>query len=617
MYSSGYSQVSRFSPEAQKMMRHRSKSKSCGYYMRIVFFFSSLIQSLIIVSLVLFLIYGKSEEDSADKKDLIEQHSQLSIENIKLRQQRKNLTNLLNVTVTEKARNDWDLLQLRYYANISYHHIIDLGKKLNQCTADNVFCKATTYGQAVPCRPFSNTGNCNCGAQVEHLKAMTAFIQSNFTQTVQTMKMEMEQVSKVRDNINLETIQLRRDKSILEKELAIFKTKCKEEFIYSLSGITNVSRVFLEKIDSLVPLHFRFHFSCDKQREYLEQIRTNCTTLSREVETKFQYYVNNLGDQVSSIQAENSRLKAENYRLFVDYRLCTQNRTGLIQEHRTGLQVLQLKHDREKEQLLMEKKRLNGDIDVLSNSINYKEKQVAHLNEQLRQLNISCMAKATVGLSSGALSFGTGTLAHPGSSWNKPNTGGMMSGSSSSSSGSLFNRLGSGGSMSSQNKLTSTGMGSSSGSAGSSLNLGSATSVLTKSALSPSNSESNSGSSSGSARLSPNLSSTAVGSSKPVSSGKSSSGFGSTSGSSSSTGSTSKSGTSGSALSWLGLGLGSKSGSGTGRGSAGGSSGTPSGGKTSGLVGVPASVSQHLQDLRRIVNPSASEEKRDFSGILG
>lgn len=132
MYSSGYSQVSKYSPQAQKKMQYRSKGKSCGYYMRIVFFFSSLIQSLIIVSLVLFLIYGKKQDSASTSRilDLEESFSRLSIENVALRHQRKNLTTLLNSTLTEKARNDWDLVRLRHFSNISMAVIQDLDKKL-------------------------------------------------------------------------------------------------------------------------------------------------------------------------------------------------------------------------------------------------------------------------------------------------------------------------------------------------------------------------------------------------------------------------------------------------------------------------------------------------------
>lgn len=66
MYSSSYSRA-KFAPEAREPL-HKHKGKSCGYYMRIVFFFSSLIQSLIIVSLVLFLIYGQPEKSAEEKR---------------------------------------------------------------------------------------------------------------------------------------------------------------------------------------------------------------------------------------------------------------------------------------------------------------------------------------------------------------------------------------------------------------------------------------------------------------------------------------------------------------------------------------------------------------------
>ena len=127
MYSSAYSQVSKCGSAAQKM-QYRSKGKSCGYYMRIVFFFSSLIQSLIIVSLVLFLVYGKSQDSASSSRiqDLEESFSRLSIENVALRHQRKNLTNLLNVTTTAKTKVEWDLKKMREISNMSYIIISDL-----------------------------------------------------------------------------------------------------------------------------------------------------------------------------------------------------------------------------------------------------------------------------------------------------------------------------------------------------------------------------------------------------------------------------------------------------------------------------------------------------------
>lgn len=235
-------------------------------------------------------------------------------------------------------------------------------------------------------------GDCNCGPLTEQLKARLELVDSNFTQTTQRMRMEMDQTAKERDTINLEVIRLRRDKSTHEKEVDFFRQKCKDDFALSLSGVSNVSKAFLEKIDSLFPTHIAFQLTCPKQREHLEQIRTNCSSLSREVEDKFQRYLDIVGQQVSSIQAENSRLKAENWRLSEDYRWCGQNRTGLIQQHRQTLDKLQRKHDEDKERLLMDKMRLNGDIEVLVNTVKYKSKVAEHLTEQLKKLNMSCIS---------------------------------------------------------------------------------------------------------------------------------------------------------------------------------------------------------------------------------
>ncbi|XP_051943935.1 plasmalemma vesicle associated protein a isoform X2 [Hippocampus zosterae] len=481
MYSSGYTQVSKASPQGQKKMQYRSKGKSCGYYLRIIFFFSSLIQSLIIVSLVLFLVYGKTQDSASTVRiqDLEESFSRLSIENVALRQQRRNLTNLLNVTLTEKTRNDWDLLRLRYLSNASIKFIQDLDARLQQMNMELMMCKnQARFSSNCPQPQMQMTPQSGgCGLQMERLNAQLELLQSNFTHTTQRMRMEMDQITKDRDNLNLEAIDLRRHKSIHEKEIELNRQRCKQDFVQSLSGVSNVSRAFLLKIESLFPTHIAFQLTCEKQREHLEQIRTNCTSLSREVEDRFQSYLNNVGDQMSEIQSENSRLKAENMRRSDDYRVCSQNRTAMVLEHRRTLEKLQLKHDKDSERLLLEKMRLSGDVEVLENSVNYKNKEVEHLKDQLRKLNMSCIPKTGFGGLPGA---GGGQFGRAGSyGLGSSNVGSTGLNPSLGSTGSGVNRLGSTGMGSSSlgstgvglNRQGSTGLGSSSlGSTGSGSN---------------------------------------------------------------------------------------------------------------------------------------------------
>lgn len=225
------------------------------------------------------------------------------------------------------------------------------------------------------------------------MKARIGLLEANYTQTSQRLKREIDQIAKDRDNLNLEAIGLRRDKLMHEKEAELCKERCKTEFVQSLSGISNVTNAFLNKINSLFPTHLAFQISCEKQRENLERIESNCTSLSRDMEEKFQHYLNNVGGKVSGIQAENSRLKAENWRLSEDYRSCSLNRTGLSRQHRQDMNRLQEKHDQATERLLMEKQNLNGEITVLNKTVHYKNTEVGHLLAQLKQLNMTCMSR--------------------------------------------------------------------------------------------------------------------------------------------------------------------------------------------------------------------------------
>lgn len=222
---------------------------------------------------------------------------------------------------------------------------------------------------------------------------MVDHLQSNFTQTTQIMRMEKEEITKDRDKQFLEAIQLRRDNVVLQRNLADFKVKCREELSLPLSGLSNVSRALLEKIDSLFPIHLAFQLTCQKQRENLEQIRTNCTNLSREVENRLQLYLNKVQGKMLDTVSENSQLRAENWRMTHDYLRCSQNRTAIIQEHKESMKKVQLMHDDESLKLLREKKKLEGDKDVLTSSINLRDTQIAHLNEQLSHLNYTCMMR--------------------------------------------------------------------------------------------------------------------------------------------------------------------------------------------------------------------------------
>lgn len=77
--------------------------------------------------------------------------------------------------------------------------------------------------------------------------------------------------------------------------------KCKEDFAHSLDGIKTVTGGFLNRINNLFPHQLTFHLTCESQKEQMEKIRTSCTNLSRDVENKFQMYLDKVGDKVGAI----------------------------------------------------------------------------------------------------------------------------------------------------------------------------------------------------------------------------------------------------------------------------------------------------------------------------
>lgn len=59
-----------------------------------------------------------------------------------------------------------------------------------------------------------------------------------------------------------------------------------------------VTENFLNKINHLFPPQVTFHLTCERQREDMEKIRTSCSNLSKDVENKFQAYLDKVGDKV-------------------------------------------------------------------------------------------------------------------------------------------------------------------------------------------------------------------------------------------------------------------------------------------------------------------------------
>ncbi|XP_005733215.1 plasmalemma vesicle associated protein b [Maylandia zebra] len=359
MYSSSYSRA-KLSPGVRHL--NKSKAKSCGYYMRIVFLFSSLIQSLIIVSLVLFVIYGQPEKTAADKrvKELELGFNKLSDNNIELRKEKSKLEAQLKARAEERAALEKEMAKQQIDANKTEQ---DLKKKSEDCNRLlNLARRPLPPIQPHITRSSTSSELSNLKRLYDQQEAKLDVVNSNFTQTVQNLRDELDTAVKDRTRLNDEVVELRRDNTFLREQHALYTSKCKEDFANSLEGITTVTREFLDRINKLFPHQLTFHLTCSSQREHMDKIKNSCTNLSRDVENKFQVYLDNVGKMVSEIQEKSSQLEVKNKHLISDFEECQRNHSEFVEKTSKQSQIAQKAHDDKVEKLLQEKEELRQQL---------------------------------------------------------------------------------------------------------------------------------------------------------------------------------------------------------------------------------------------------------------
>ncbi|XP_066551231.1 plasmalemma vesicle associated protein b [Amia ocellicauda] len=394
MYNSKYS-MAKFGVEAKDI--HASKGKNCGYYVKVVLFFSSLIQSLIIVGLVLFMIYGKPEVsvDEMRVQELEKNAAWLSTDRNLLKLQIRNVSNHLNRTEQAKKLNDLELLRAWKLVNDSSVLIRNLNQRM-------ILIERQKKELEMACTRCK-LQDTKCPADVEKMRLIQErdslkLNVVNLTLISTTLQSDLNTASKDRDNFHLESISLRKKETDLKQQLDSFTKKCEDDIRHSLEGIQTITTSFQEKIRNLFAPSHAFSLTCEKQRAHLDSIRANCSTLSQDIENKFQPYLNSVSATVSRIESENSRLTVQNGRLSTEYKECSGNLSAAHKDTERRLKEQQNKHDHEVERLLREQTNLRGQVDLKDQTIKVQNNENLLLNSKIASLNASlanCIPKVS------------------------------------------------------------------------------------------------------------------------------------------------------------------------------------------------------------------------------
>lgn len=208
---------------------------------------------------------------------------------------------------------------------------------------------------------------------LDQQKVLYGILKSNFSQTVEYLKADLDNAVKDKNEHHTQVIQLRQENMNLKSQLDVYTKKCKEDFANSLQGIQTVTSAFLTKIDNFFTNTVTFHLTCPKQEEQMNRIRSNCSSLSRQVEDKFQSYLDSVGAKVSNIQKQSSWLEVQNTGLTAELDKCKSGREKEAAESIKKLQDAQQTYDKQLEQLLREQSRLRDAKDLLDAQLAVKD----------------------------------------------------------------------------------------------------------------------------------------------------------------------------------------------------------------------------------------------------
>uniref|UniRef100_A0A3B3R2Q4 Plasmalemma vesicle associated protein b n=1 Tax=Paramormyrops kingsleyae TaxID=1676925 RepID=A0A3B3R2Q4_9TELE len=361
--------------------------------------------SLIIVSLVLFLVYGQSGNSGEEKRvqELEKSCNKLMEEKKSLQQQSVMLYKKLNETSITIGKKDKELISLRSMANHSYFHFQGLQKRLNSCEDEMQAHKKRQFPGPVP-------DNCQRELTKANLQVQQLLREKfNFSQTCQELNTAQETAKKKIIGLEQSNADLRRQKTSMEKSHAMFSRECKQDYVNALGGISTVTKAFLDKIENFFSCASTFFITCEKRSMYLEQVHTNCTGLSREMESKFQSYLNHVGHIMSNIRKNNTDLMAQNEELMKELQECRQSSLARVEEGSRRLHEEQERHGREKEQMLKDKKKLESDKELQEQQLKLRFLELNHINSEKQRLNASL-------LSCIRMTGGGGSLVPPGRS---------------------------------------------------------------------------------------------------------------------------------------------------------------------------------------------------------
>uniref|UniRef100_A0A8C3P3Z4 PLVAP protein n=1 Tax=Chrysemys picta bellii TaxID=8478 RepID=A0A8C3P3Z4_CHRPI len=354
--------------------------RDCGFYMKYIFLFTSVIQFLIILGLVLFMLYGNAHAGTdTHLRHLEEQVQELYSKMTLLNAKNKNLTQQLNATSKEK-------LGCVQQMTATQKELEKCNATLRTCNADLVQCQnILVYAQYYRLMAEESSRNMNilnitCYAEKLSLRETRDWLvreaqqqRENCSQVTEKLKQAASSANSEWELCRQETIRLRAQYN----GQRLGQNQCCSLGEKMLGEFQNIHQTLQGKLGTLSPYS-----------------SSSCTTLSQQLNSQLKTLGDKLQQEMQTQGQENGRLQAEKLLSEANLQDCGQQRARETQQHQHQLQALQAACDAEAKRSYQEKQTLTEEKGHLNQQLQEKNKLLAQAEAVKAQLESCRRAKA-------------------------------------------------------------------------------------------------------------------------------------------------------------------------------------------------------------------------------
>ncbi|XP_072260691.1 plasmalemma vesicle-associated protein [Pyxicephalus adspersus] len=292
--------MAKFGLESKEMFK--SKQKGCWHYMKYFFFFSSIIQFLIILGLVLFMLYGNAHAGTEDRLKSVEnRYKTLTVDYALLKSNYTLLIRKLG-TAEKEIKNCTDTVsRMRVFLN------------LNRTTTCPRFPPISTCNHIQAALDHLNMTcyNARLKAENERMKLEIEFNQykDNCTKTITAYSLKDHMFTS-------ENVQLQKDKKDLGSQIKLLQDSC-----------TSIDEKFRLEIQN-----FRNIIESTLKVETPDYLRYNCKPISDTINNRIDFTLNKLRQDVNNIAFENTQLRVVKERINEDLGSCNKDKNIITAE---------------------------------------------------------------------------------------------------------------------------------------------------------------------------------------------------------------------------------------------------------------------------------------------